>query len=719
MSWVSPTGFTDAGASWNNEPNIYDNNVVTYSDSTIAAISWSNFIQLTAPAGLSTVRIRYNALRDVNIDMIDVDVELNGAWVNVYQGNFVTATWEARRFTRGRVTQARVRFRNADPANPHDARFYEFSFWLPAGSEDYPDVYVEASGVGGTWSGLTGWLYDFDVRDAGIKKVSQATINLHNEDGRFTNPASAGYLGLNREVRIHANVGVWSGVIFQGNIFGFDPDDYIQGIDVPLRSRLTVVARGKYGQRCLRETITHKYFDFGWDTDNAINDFLQFPDSTFDTQITLNLDVNPAMQSGVYPKNLDKDSLLDGVQIACEEWGYDGYFDDVNGVIRLRKYRAPRVTIPAANPAIHYILSSGLTVCQPKSDIEDVKNHVFVWGATDDAYPPDDLWTEWGVARFVPPAWTAVGCTIADVQIGGSGRIGRTFIRMTKTSALGQSGYMTLDLPTANYVNPLQTGTSGCMDMYNYFSGLGIRPQEVVCYVRASNVSPKRVLLFDDAGHVVWEQFALGGNQVIGGLWRYNREFIQFTNFGGPPPFGPTLGVLYDWQNIQKIRIAFHLGAGDGPGDWIDVDGLSVVMKNWSIDPFLYPRWNVPHIRRGSVRAFGRTVYHHTDNDISCFEQAFKEGERFLNENAFPYTRLEISKGAKVWAQPTETVLVTVLPWGISGAVYRILERTIRYSAEDKLLRTTHDVIAFDAEVSSSTIRAERTWGGMEMEGSQ
>jgi len=106
---------------------------------------------------------------------------------------------------------------------------------------------------------------------------------------------------------------------------------------------------------------------------------------------------------------------LKAFQDACEEYGYVGYFRDWIQTLYLRDPSS----LSGANPSIHYNLSNGLTICRPKEDIEDVRNHILVWGGTDVGFPPTDLWTEDGVSRF-PNAWVSGNAhtTISDVVSG-------------------------------------------------------------------------------------------------------------------------------------------------------------------------------------------------------------------------------------------------------------------------------------------------------------
>ena len=585
-------------------------------------------------------------------------------------------------------------------------------------SEDNPNIIVEFSstpfsgltwsGVVGTWSGITKYA-DFEITDAGIKKTSQAIITLHNENGRFTNPVSRSYLGMYREMRIRADVGVWSGIIFHGNVFDYDPDDYIAGPQFPVRSNLTIFARGKYGQRLARDTITWDYYDRGWTCSGAIVDMLQYPDSTVNTRVLLDLDRNTTMISGGFPTNPSKQGILQPIQDACEYYGYDGYFGDEYVIagsgawanLHLRKYRAPNTTLSGANPALHYILSSGLTVCRPYLGIDDVKNYVFAWGGTDVGFPPVDFWTENPISRL-SGAWTAIGnCALTQdaVIFEGDGNS----LRVT-TTAINTDPWCDVNVSTAGYVSP-QTPANDTIDLADD------RFDELEVFFRLNYAGDDIAFrLIDVNGDTVQNFFFAGVGAYAANIWYRYAASVRLADQGAPTWTLVAPSIAFDWSQVRHVQVLGSNAANIG--EYMNVDHLHFVGVGWLIDPITASGYADPRYDVGSISRYGLSVYHHSSDKIQCFEQAYFEALRVLRENRDPFQRIEISKGARVWAQPSETVQVTILPWGISGATYRILERTIRYDAESKLLRTTHDLIVQDAEVASTTIRGEKAWGG-------
>jgi len=560
-------------------------------------------------------------------------------------------------------------------------------------SENNPNIFVyhrRMHPIGG-WNLITSYVIDFEIRDGGLKKAPQLTMRLHNEDGRFTNGTYRIY--QNDNIVIFADVGYGNQDMFNGRVFALDPDDYVY--KGTTRSVLTVVARGKTGGRMARETSSQPFYDVGWTVSGAFNHMLNTPDSNHATGISLDWSPLNPMASGVYPKNLKQTSLLKAFQYACEEYDYVGWFDDDLSTVYLRSLS----NLSGASPSIHYNLSNGLTSCRVKEDVEDVYNHILVWGGTDLGFPPIDLWTEHGANRWVS-GWVSNGASVVNATIGGSGYIGDDFLRITKTSAGGVSGYAELVLPNTGYHDPSQIAScSGCMNM----NGTPQRFQQVCFFFRfTGGISTFYLRLIDCSGNIAVHSF-----QPL------NPDVWEEWCFNIPSDFSTDPNFL--WDNVCRIRFSFH--PSDVSPYHMDIDGLSVVGSNWEIDPLLYPNWNPAHVDPISISGaspsggFGRSVYNHKDDEINCFEQAWEIGESILNKYKNPFRRIEITEGAKIWLHPANTVTVTIPTWGISGATYRVEEVIHRYNAETKLLRTTVSLVEYDVNVPSSIVQREDEGG--------
>lgn len=112
--WVSPTGYLDPGNQWTGESAAYDNNTATYAQNTYGSTGWGQFIYLTLAEPITSDRVRVNAdYLNADINYVDVDVYVDGAWVDVFQGGD-ESTWNCQwvelPFTKGTVTQARFRY---------------------------------------------------------------------------------------------------------------------------------------------------------------------------------------------------------------------------------------------------------------------------------------------------------------------------------------------------------------------------------------------------------------------------------------------------------------------------------------------------------------------------------------------------------------------------------------------------------------------------------
>lgn len=133
--YASPTGFTDAEASWANEENAYDEDTATYAHESITGpTAWGNYLELTLTTPVKCSRIRYYAGRDnsfinkIDIDVYDADASTWRVAINedtLTVGSWVTANL-AQAYT---VSKARIRFYNSvEGSTAYEARLHEFDF---------------------------------------------------------------------------------------------------------------------------------------------------------------------------------------------------------------------------------------------------------------------------------------------------------------------------------------------------------------------------------------------------------------------------------------------------------------------------------------------------------------------------------------------------------------------------------------------------------------
>ena len=133
--WVSPTGYIDGGG-WYQDYNIYDEDVNSRAHQYVGPYSWSSFMELTH-APTQSDRVRFNALRDSEFVLVDLDVLRNGSWENVYYGDYTNHQWVETSFTQGSVSAARLRFYKTSGGN-RAVYFYEFDFWETAAPTPTP-----------------------------------------------------------------------------------------------------------------------------------------------------------------------------------------------------------------------------------------------------------------------------------------------------------------------------------------------------------------------------------------------------------------------------------------------------------------------------------------------------------------------------------------------------------------------------------------------------
>ena len=111
VGWVSPSGFSDPAAAWTNAVLATDQNTATYASSyhAIGAATWSQYIYYTY-ADIISSKLRFFARGGTEVNAMEVDVYVDGAWVVAYNGSFTGSQWVDVPFTQGHLTQARFRF---------------------------------------------------------------------------------------------------------------------------------------------------------------------------------------------------------------------------------------------------------------------------------------------------------------------------------------------------------------------------------------------------------------------------------------------------------------------------------------------------------------------------------------------------------------------------------------------------------------------------------
>lgn len=180
--WVSPTGFNDPDTAWNNEPNAYDDNLGTATDSAIGTDkTWGGYIELEIDE-IICKRIRYFADLSSDITKIDIDLYYNDVWNDLYEGVFADQVWEERSMVNYQyVTKARVRFYAKKAAT---AYLYEFEFeqriFISSDSVAFVNnTEVKADGEGSITMGAPVGTSVDDLLIAYISKDDDVTIDTN------------------------------------------------------------------------------------------------------------------------------------------------------------------------------------------------------------------------------------------------------------------------------------------------------------------------------------------------------------------------------------------------------------------------------------------------------------------------------------------------------------------------------------------------------------
>lgn len=126
---LSPGSFTDPDDAWENEINATDLNTATYTRSyhNINATQWSSYIHFTQTPSFSN-GVSFFARGLSEVDQVQIEVNIDGAWLTVLNGAFNGSQTVRIDFTQGLVTEARIRFHAATASSGFYYQLNEFSF---------------------------------------------------------------------------------------------------------------------------------------------------------------------------------------------------------------------------------------------------------------------------------------------------------------------------------------------------------------------------------------------------------------------------------------------------------------------------------------------------------------------------------------------------------------------------------------------------------------
>jgi len=130
--WVSPTSYIDPDTDWTDEALAYDEDNSTYAYSSIPAGSpgVGAWLELWLVEQTAINKIRFDVLKDSDIDTCQVELYYDGSWQALYSTNtHANHTWyEVSIGSTKMVSAARITFQNTDAVDPHNAWLYEFEF---------------------------------------------------------------------------------------------------------------------------------------------------------------------------------------------------------------------------------------------------------------------------------------------------------------------------------------------------------------------------------------------------------------------------------------------------------------------------------------------------------------------------------------------------------------------------------------------------------------
>lgn len=514
--------------------------------------------------------------------------------------------------------------------------------WFETGTPDNPEIVVQWHD-GTKWTDVTSHAKKFTVEDEGIADVPTASVTLYNKDGQLTTGSSNILFG--RDFEIKANIrGAWDS-LFYGTIYGKSGD-----VREAKRSYVTVKARDWTLQKLQNDTITKEYSSLGYSCRDAILDFLSNPDSGIATGVALNTD-DGAIKTETCPKDFDGENLLECLKIISEEINYVGWTAGAGNL-----YLYPAGSKPCS-PAV--ALAHPYARARPVDHIAGSKNYIFVWGGTDTGFPVLDLWMEYAIARYDPPAWGPLpgGNVVVltdDVNSRYAIEGNRVALKASRFNEPGNVGAGLL-ISRTGYAKP-QDGT-GYMDFQSgRFSELFL-----YCYPRYTYMAtvPLYVSLFDIGDRKAERIIGCNSNQ-----WNLLELGVKEADHSA---WDPDSG--FDWYNIKKIYLEFN-----GPfkiGEYASFDLMKVLASSWKIDPFKYPTYDPPITDDSKIPY--PAVYHHRDDKIQCFEHCRAEGLRILNsmKNAYQGYKVTLSQ-PKTWVECSQTLTFTLPEYGVNAETWRV-----------------------------------------------
>lgn len=550
-------------------------------------------------------------------------------------------------------------------------------------TEDDPTIYVEYSGDNffppTNWENLhTGLLIGFEVKNGGLIKIPQCTINLKNTGGIYTGQG-AFTIGLPKYIRVRANVRGTIDTLF----FGFTYDRVRRNSGS--REYLDVIARG-ITQALLHDYISKKYVtEYKEGTTErtlkqCIDHLLQYPDSGDDTGIRLITDEG-VITTITAKHDFDRDTLLDAVNKIGEYAGYTGYeqLDGSQANIYMYPYgwqaASPAITIPNTVLERSY-----------NDNIDHLFNHIIIWATVYAQYPFNDYCTEGGIGKGY---WTPLNgeCTLSDETNADNVKVNSKSIKVAKSAGLLTNIGGICTFPIGGAVNVTE------------------RKIKFLTFALKSSLGSEyvQVELEDYNGKKIWQTVTYKTEQrkytdgftfyvlELGSIYRlFNYSNWHIREVGETEqPKGTwyttwAAGNGFNW-NIKRIVIkTLHVPQDIAINWWIDGLYFSSGEKVNPLQDITLQSYD-----QTSINAYGRHVLYYDAPEIHYRDIIKEYADKILAATKDPQKKLTVRYGAKTWVKPNQYLTVNMPLYGINNEQWRVVEIEWDWKSATKRLRST------------------------------
>lgn len=148
MSWISPTGFTDATSTWTDEPNTYDDDWNTFATGVSTGVGgpWypTGFLELLLPSAMwiNKIRFKYDAslaTKKIDLDVYNVET---GLWEDIIFDDYTYLVVHEVSFEAKYTDRVRVRIQTGDKTGGKVARLWELAVLQIEAPFNPPEIYV-------------------------------------------------------------------------------------------------------------------------------------------------------------------------------------------------------------------------------------------------------------------------------------------------------------------------------------------------------------------------------------------------------------------------------------------------------------------------------------------------------------------------------------------------------------------------------------------------